>query len=44
MSEHNHYQRILSAVRAQLDEVPFAAAYAEGYAMTPDQTVAFISE
>ena len=40
-SEHGHYERILGAVRAQLDEVTFTAAYAEGYAMTPDQAVAF---
>ena len=41
VSEHSHYERILGAVRAQLDEVTFTAAYAEGYAMTPDQAVAF---
>jgi transcriptional regulator with XRE-family HTH domain len=40
-SEHSHYERILAGVRAQLDEVTFSAAYAEGYAMTPDQAVAF---
>ncbi|MEZ4869358.1 MAG: helix-turn-helix domain-containing protein [Caldilineaceae bacterium] len=40
-SEHSHYERILSTVRVQLDDVTFSTAYAEGYAMTPDQAVAF---
>jgi len=31
----------MAATRAQLDETTHAAPYAEGYAMTPDQTVAF---
>ncbi len=39
--EHEHYERILTAVRAQLDETTFTSAYAEGYAMTADQAFAF---
>ncbi|CAN5855572.1 tetratricopeptide repeat protein [soil metagenome] len=35
------YQAIISAVRAQLNETTYARAYAEGYAMTLDQAVAF---
>lgn len=35
------YSTTMAAARAQLDEATFATAYAEGYAMTPDQAVSF---
>jgi predicted neutral ceramidase superfamily lipid hydrolase len=38
------YDRILAAVRAQLDEQTFAAAWAEGRAMTLEQAIAYALE
>jgi predicted ATPase/transcriptional regulator with XRE-family HTH domain len=38
---HRAYAATIAAARAQLDETTYASAYAEGYAMTPDQAVAF---
>ncbi len=35
------YATTIAAARAQLDEATFTTAYAEGYAMTPDQAVSF---
>ena len=35
------YERDLAAVRAQLDEAPFVAAWAEGAAMTQEQAIAY---
>jgi tetratricopeptide (TPR) repeat protein len=35
------YERFVAAVRAQLDEATFAAAYAAGRAMTPEQAIAY---
>nr|HMN30508.1 tetratricopeptide repeat protein [Caldilineaceae bacterium] len=40
-SDRPRYQATIATVRAQLDEIIYATAYAEGYAMTPDQAVAF---
>ena len=36
-----HQQQIIAAARTQLGETAYASAYAEGYAMTTDQAVAF---
>lgn len=38
---HRAYAATIAAARAQLDELTYASAYAEGYALTPDQAVAF---
>jgi len=38
---HRAYAATIVAARAQLDETTYANAYAAGYAMTPDQAVAF---
>jgi hypothetical protein len=35
------YERTIAALRAQLDEITFAAMWAEGQAMTPEQVIAF---
>ncbi len=40
-SEQSRQQQILTVARAQLDEPAVASAYAAGYAMTPDEAVAF---
>ncbi len=40
-SEHSHYERILSTVRAQLDEATFTAAWIKGQAMSPDEAVRY---
>jgi len=40
ITEHAHYERILAAVRAQLDEATFTVAYTEGYTMNTDQAIA----
>jgi tetratricopeptide (TPR) repeat protein len=37
---HDHYQRGVAATRAHLDEATFAAAWAEGRAMTLEQAIA----
>jgi hypothetical protein len=38
--ERGEYERSLVAARAQLDETTFAAAWAEGQAMTVDEAIA----
>ena len=38
-SDQPDYQQRMAAARAQLDETTYASAYAQGYAMTPDQAV-----
>ncbi|HMN31628.1 MAG TPA: hypothetical protein PKE45_26000, partial [Caldilineaceae bacterium] len=38
---HQAYEATIAAARAQLDETAYASAYAEGYAMIPDQAVTF---
>jgi hypothetical protein len=40
-SDQSDYQRIVGIARAQLDEATFAAAWAEGRAMTPEQAIDF---
>ena len=40
-SEQSRHQQIVTVARAQLDETTYASAYAEGYAMSPDQAVVF---
>jgi len=42
--EHPAYERTLAATRAQLDEATFAAAWAEGRAMTLEQAIAYALE
>jgi hypothetical protein len=43
-AERTTYERNLATARAQLDESAWAAAYAEGQAMTPEQAVAYALE
>jgi DNA-binding CsgD family transcriptional regulator/tetratricopeptide (TPR) repeat protein len=38
--ERAHYEQSMATVRAQLDEETFAAAWAEGQSMTPEQALA----
>ncbi|OLE34685.1 MAG: hypothetical protein AUG45_03795 [Ktedonobacter sp. 13_1_20CM_3_54_15] len=38
--EHATYERLVAAVRTQLDEVVFASTWAEGQTMTPEQALA----
>jgi hypothetical protein len=38
------YSRFVSATQAQLDEAPFAMAWAEGQAMTLEQAIAYALE
>jgi predicted ATPase/transcriptional regulator with XRE-family HTH domain len=38
---HNDYHRTVAAIRAHLDEATFAAAWAEGRAMTLEQAIAY---
>ena len=40
-SHLNHYQQGVAAARAQLDDKTFAAAWAEGRAMTLEQAIAY---
>jgi predicted ATPase/DNA-binding CsgD family transcriptional regulator len=40
LGEHADYKRMMAAVRAKLGEQVFAAAWAEGRAMTPEQAIA----
>ncbi|MDQ5850809.1 MAG: tetratricopeptide repeat protein [Chloroflexota bacterium] len=43
-AQRREYERHLAAARAQLDEATFAAAWAEGRAMTREQTMAYALE
>ncbi|MCE7986023.1 MAG: helix-turn-helix domain-containing protein [Caldilinea sp. CFX5] len=41
LHERSSYEQLTAAARAHLDETTYTRAYAEGYAMTIDQAVAF---
>jgi predicted neutral ceramidase superfamily lipid hydrolase len=43
-ADRREYDRILAAVRAQLDEATFNAAWAEGRKMTLEQAIEYVLE
>jgi hypothetical protein len=44
VANHIEYERTLAMLRAQMDDIAFAAAWAEGRAMTMDQAIAYAFE
>ena len=44
LADRVEYERSVTAVRAQLGDQPFAAAQAEGRAMTMEQAIAYALE